>query len=108
MGWEHHCFPETKFKLYHITRLGGRSASATRMILRYAWRWLLKLTLTGQALPYATLMYVWEKHRASGSVDINSRTDRIRKLVVESGPQQLGRWLDDERDSMRTTKSVSG
>ena len=26
------------------------------------------------------------------------RTDRIRKLVLESGPQQLGRWLDYERD----------
>ncbi|WP_366929377.1 DUF3047 domain-containing protein [Polaromonas sp.] len=52
-------------------------------------------------------MYVRQKHHASGSVVINSRTDRTRKLVAKSGPQQLARWLDDERDSMRTTKSVS-
>ncbi|NML84526.1 MAG: DUF3047 domain-containing protein [Polaromonas sp.] len=65
------------------------------------------ITSPGQALPYATLMYVRQKHHASGSVVINSRTDRTRKLVAKSGPQQLARWLDDERDSMRTTKSVS-
>ena len=58
----------------------------------------LSLALTGEALPYATLMYVWENHREPGSVIINPRTDRIRKLVLESGPQQLGRWLDYERD----------
>lgn len=58
----------------------------------------LSLALTGEALPYATLMYVWGNHRAAGSVIINPRTDRIRKLVVESGPQQLDRWLDYERD----------
>ena len=28
----------------------------------------------------------------------SSRTDRIRKLVLESGPNRLNRWLDYERD----------
>jgi hypothetical protein len=28
----------------------------------------------------------------------NPRTDRIRKLVVESGPEHLGRWRDYQRD----------
>ena len=58
----------------------------------------LALTLTGEPLPYATLMYVWGSDRASGSVIVSKRTDRIRKLVLESGPQHLGRWLDYERD----------
>lgn len=58
----------------------------------------LALALTGEPLPYATLMYVWGNHSARDSVVINPRTDRIRKLVVESGPQQLNRWLDYERD----------
>jgi hypothetical protein len=58
----------------------------------------LALTLTGEPLPYATLMYVWGTHRAPGSVIVSHRTDRIRKLVLESGPQHLGRWLDYERD----------
>lgn len=58
----------------------------------------LALTLTGEPLPYATLMYVWGTHRAPGSIITSHRTDRIRKLVLESGPQHLGRWLDYERD----------
>ena len=58
----------------------------------------LALTLTGEPLPYATLMYVWGTHRAPGSIIASHRTDRIRKLVLESGPQHLGRWLDYERD----------
>ena len=58
----------------------------------------LALTLTGEPLPYATLMYVWGTHREPGSVILSHRTDRIRKLVLESGPQRLGQWLDYERD----------
>lgn len=58
----------------------------------------LTRTLTGEELPYATLMYVWCNSRPVGDVIVNPRTDRIRKLVVESGSQGLGRWLDYERD----------
>ena len=36
--------------------------------------------------------------RAPGSVIRNPRTDRIRKLVVESGARSLNRWLEYERD----------
>ena len=54
--------------------------------------------LTGEPLPYATLMYVWCNKRESGSVIINPRTDRIRKLVMESGSGHLGQWMDYERD----------
>jgi hypothetical protein len=58
----------------------------------------LSLAITGEPLPYATLMYVWCNTRAPGSVIINPRTDRIRKLVVESGAQRLNQWLNYERD----------
>ncbi|MEO8387871.1 MAG: DUF3047 domain-containing protein [Polaromonas sp.] len=58
----------------------------------------LALVLTGEPLPYATLMYVWGSHSAPESVIINTRTDRIRKLVIESGPGRLDRWLDYQRD----------
>jgi Protein of unknown function (DUF3047) len=58
----------------------------------------LSLALTGEELPYATLMYVWCNTRDVGSIITNPRTDRIRKLVVESGAGNLGKWLDYERD----------
>jgi hypothetical protein len=58
----------------------------------------LARTLTGEELPYATLMYVWCNTRQPGSVIVNPRTDRIRKLVVESGAGRLRQWVDYERN----------
>lgn len=58
----------------------------------------LSRALTGEPMPYATLMYVWSNHRAPGSVVFNPRTDRIRTLVLESGEGRLNQWLDYERD----------
>lgn len=54
--------------------------------------------VTGEEMPYATLMYVWGNKRAVGTVIHSARTDRIRKIVVESGSSGLGRWLEYERD----------
>lgn len=53
---------------------------------------------TGEPLPHATLMYVWDPKLAVGTVLRHPRTDRIRLIVVESGPQRLGQWVDVERD----------
>jgi hypothetical protein len=41
--------------------------------------------MTGEPMPYATLMYVWCPKREIGSVVHNPRIDRIRKVVV-AGP----------------------
>ena len=54
--------------------------------------------LTGEAPPYATLMYVWDTHAAPGSMIVNPRSDRIRKIVLDSGKKQLGQWRDHQRD----------
>ncbi len=58
----------------------------------------LSQAFTGEPMPYATLMYVWCNQRAPGTVVINPRSDRIRKLVMESGARNLDQWLDYERD----------
>ncbi len=58
----------------------------------------LARALTGEEMPYATLMYVWCNTRSRGSVIVNPRTDRIRKLVVESGSDKLRQWVDYERN----------
>ncbi len=54
--------------------------------------------VTGEPMPYATLMYVWCNHSAPGTVLHNQRTGRVRKLVLESGAINLNRWLEYERD----------
>jgi Protein of unknown function (DUF3047) len=54
--------------------------------------------LAGERPPYATLMYVWDTSAPVGSVIINPRSDRIRKIVVDSGPNKLRQWRDHQRD----------
>jgi hypothetical protein len=68
----------------------------------------LAQALTGAPMPYATLMYVWCNKREPGTVIRNPRTDRIRKLVVESGPRRLNQWLDYERDIAADYERVFG
>lgn len=55
-------------------------------------------TLTGEALPYATLVYVWDHRYPVGTILSHRRTQRIKTMVIESGPARLGRWVDMERD----------
>jgi len=43
-------------------------------------------------------MYVWDNRYPVGTVIENPHTRRIRKLVVQNGPGQLGRWVEHERD----------
>ena len=58
----------------------------------------LSLTLTGEPMPYATLMYVWCNTCTKDTMYINPRTDRIREIALETGPDHLGQWLDYQRD----------
>lgn len=77
-----------------LTFEGDRS----RFSLRNQMLSELAMSLTGEPLPYASLMYVWCNTRQTGEIITNPRTDRIRKLVVESGSANLGKWLDYKRD----------
>lgn len=57
----------------------------------------LSRALTGEDMPYATLMYVWSNQQPAETVIVNPRTDRVRKIVVESGANRLKQWLHYER-----------
>ena len=83
---------------------GDRSRLSTRDRLLSE----LSLVMTGEPMPYATMMYVWCPNRPVGTVLLSPRTDRIRKLVVESGERRLGRWLDYERDIRADFRAVFG
>jgi len=58
----------------------------------------LSLMLTGEELPFATLIYTWSRVNKPGDVVLHDRTDRIRKLVVDAGDQGYNQWLSYERD----------
>lgn len=54
--------------------------------------------LSGQSLPYATLMYVWSNQLPVGTVIENPHTDRIRAIVVASGAEGEGQWREYRRN----------
>lgn len=70
----------------------------SRFSLKNALLSELSLLLTGEELPFATLIYTWSRVNKPGDVVLNDRTDRIRKLVVDSGDQGYNQWLSHERD----------
>ncbi|MCE2917748.1 MAG: DUF3047 domain-containing protein [Rubrivivax sp.] len=64
--------------------------------------------LTGEQPPYATLMYVWVPEAPVGSVIVNPRSDRIRKIVLASGTLGLKRWQDHRRNLVEDYRRAFG
>lgn len=81
-----------------------------RSLLSMRNRMLFELaeTLSGEPPPYATLMYVWDNRAPPESVLLGHRTDRVRKIVVESGVAASGRWLSYERDLVADYRRAFG
>ena len=78
-----------------LLAFGGDVAS---LPLRTRMMFELAEALSGETPPYATLMYVWDANLPVGSVIVNPRSDRVRKIVVDSGPEHLRRWRKHRRD----------
>lgn len=49
-------------------------------------------------IPIGALNYIWETRTPVGTIVENAYTDFARMIVVESGPQKLGMWIDEERN----------
>jgi Protein of unknown function (DUF3047) len=78
--------------------LFGFGGDISKLPLRTRMMFDLAEALTGEKPPYATLMYVWDASAPVGSVIVNPRSDRIRKIVVDSGRSELQRWREHRRD----------
>jgi len=70
----------------------------SRLSMRNRMQFQLVETLTGEAPPFAMLMYVWDNHAAIDSVLPSPRTDRLRKIVLESGDAHLRQWRNYRRN----------
>jgi hypothetical protein len=64
--------------------------------------------VTGQELPYATLMYIWENRAPKETLIPNRHTTRIVMLVAESGRDKLGTWQLEMRDIVADYKRAFG
>ena len=54
--------------------------------------------VSGQQMPYATLMYIWENRAPRDAVIPNRHTSRVRMIVAESGREKVGRWQEVTRN----------
>ena len=64
--------------------------------------------LTGQQMPYATLMYIWENRAPREAVIDNRHTSRIKMIVAESGRDRLGQWQEVTRDIIEDYRRAFG
>ncbi|HWI68471.1 MAG TPA: DUF3047 domain-containing protein [Nitrospiraceae bacterium] len=66
----------------------------------------------GQALfgdiPIAALNYIWETKTPVGTIVDNAYTDFAKMVVVESGDQKVGMWIDEERNIYEDYKRAFG
>src|SRR5262249_7032097 len=65
-------------------------------------------SLSGQELPYATLMYVWANDGPMDRIIRNPHTGRARMIVVQSGPAGVGKWLTYSRNVRDDFKRAFG
>jgi hypothetical protein len=54
--------------------------------------------LTGQPVPYATMMYVWDPRATVGQVVPSAHSRQVKLIVAGSGNDRLGQWKAFERN----------
>ncbi|MDF9787323.1 hypothetical protein M2128_000728 [Polynucleobacter sphagniphilus] len=54
--------------------------------------------ISGEEMPYATLMYIWSGKTPVNTVLDNAHTSRVKMIVVDSGWDDLNEWRAHDRD----------
>ena len=63
---------------------------------------------SGREMPYATIQYIWENKLPRETVLDNSKTSRAKMVVVESGPQRVGQWINFQRNVRQDYERLFG
>jgi DUF3047 family protein len=84
------------------------AGDVSKLSLRTRMQFQLAEALTGEMPPYATLMYVWDNHAKVDAVLTSTRSDRIRKIVLESGPTHARQWRSYRRNLMADFQRAFG
>ncbi len=80
----------------------------SRLTARSRMMFDLARALTGEEPPYATLVYAWSTSAPVNSVVKNPRSDRIRKIVVDSGAADVKRWREHRRNVVADYQKAFG
>lgn len=69
---------------------------------------VLAEAISGHALPYAVLMYIWGAKVAPESTTTSTLTSRIRMIAVASDEEGVGRWQSYRRNLAEDYRRVFG
>jgi hypothetical protein len=68
----------------------------------------LAKAMSGNDLPYATLMYIWENRLPEGAVIAHHFTSRIKMIVAGSGQNDLGAWHEERVNVLEDYRRAFG
>ena len=59
-------------------------------------------------IPIAAINYIWENKIPQGTIVESAYTDRSKMIVVESGRDHVGQWIEEERNVYEDYKKAFG
>lgn len=64
--------------------------------------------MTGREVPYATLMYIWGRKAAVDTIITNTRSNRVKMVVAETGASGVGEWHSFSRNIVADYEKAFG
>lgn len=68
----------------------------------------LARSIYGDHVPDAALNYVWDNRHPQGMIQANAYTDRTQMIVMRTGRQEIGRWVNERRDVLVDARQLFG
>ena len=62
----------------------------------------------GEYPPKVVINYIWANRLPKGAAIDNAFTDRAKMIAVRSGPEEIGRWLSEERNVYEDYRRLFG
>ena len=76
----------------------GFDGDKSKLSLKEQIAFEMAYLISGQQLPYATLMYIWGGNHRIDEVLTSKHTSRVKMIVVDSGNEHLGHWRHHQRN----------
>ena len=80
----------------------------SKLALKEKMNFEMASLISGQEMPYATIMYIWSGKTPVNTILDNAHTSRIKMIVVDSGLEGLGDWRKHEQDLAADYKRAYG
>ncbi|MBI5634811.1 MAG: DUF3047 domain-containing protein [Nitrospirae bacterium] len=90
-------------RIYIIFRFDPDTASLGRKI-----KYGLARKIYGEYPPHSSLNYIWANKRHAERIITNAYADDAKMVLLETGPEKAGRWVDEEIDILDDYQKAFG